>query len=101
MPQMEWLRAEQKRDHFHFRVWLDPSKTDASGKPDPRYVREYRWHAIPPTGWKTATLNGAAYTDWASYVQAEVEILAAADLAALDDAVTDTLPIQGTTFTPD
>ena len=98
---MQWLRAEPKGSHYHFRVWLDMSKTDADSRPDPRFVRTYRWHATPPAGWTGASLNGEAYTDWASYVQAEVEILAAADLAALDDAVTDTLPIQGTTFTPD
>ena len=100
MPQMEWRRAEQKGHHFHFRVWLDTSKTDAAGKPDKHWEREYRWHATPPTGWTAGSLNGTAYTDWASYVQAEVELLALSDYTALVDAVTDTLAIQGTKFTP-
>ena len=65
---MQWLRADQKRHHYHFRVWLDKSKTDADGRPDRRFVREYRWHATPPTGWTTASLNGAAYTDCAKCV---------------------------------
>lgn len=100
MPTMEWLHAEVKNDHYHFRVWLDTSKLDAAGKPDRHYEREYRFPATPPTSWAGGSLNGTAYTDWASYVQAEVELLAAADLAALEDKVTATLPIQGQTFIP-
>ena len=98
MPTMQWLRAEQKHHHYHLRVWLDTTKTDTQGRPDPRYVREYRWHATPPAGWTGASLNGVSYTDWAFYVQAEIELLAAADLAVIEDKVTATLPIQGTTF---
>ena len=97
MAEMQWLRAEQKRHHFHFRVWLDMSKTDADSRPDPRFVRTYRWRATPPVGWTGASLNGVAYTDWASYVEAEIELLAA-DLTVLDDAVAAILPIQGQSF---
>lgn len=100
MAEMQWLSAEQKGSHYHFRVWLDTSKTAADGKPDRFWERRYRYHATPPKGWTGASLNGTAYTDWASYVQAEVELLAAADLAAIEDKVTATLPIQGQTFTP-
>lgn len=100
MPQMEWRGAEVRNGHYHFRVWLDTSKTRPDGKPDKHWERRYRFHATPPTGWTGGSLNGTAYTDWASYVQAEVELLAAADLAAIEDKVTATLPIQGQTFTP-
>lgn len=98
MPQMQWLRAERKGSHYHFRIWLDVSKTDAEGQPNPRFVRTYRWHATPPAGWTGASLNGVAYTDWASYAEAETKLLAAADLAVLADAVTAILPIQGQSF---
>ena len=100
MPQMQWLRAEVKNGHFHFHVWLDTSKTRPDGKPDKAWERRYRWHATPPAGWTGASLNGTAYTDWAGYVQAEVQLLALTDYTALLDAVTDTLAIQGATFTP-
>jgi hypothetical protein len=99
MPQMQWLKAEQRGAHYHFHIWLDTTKTDAQDKPDSAYVREYRWPATPPPGWTGATLNGVAYTDWLAYVQAETMLLAAADLAVLEPAIT-TLAAQGQTFTP-
>ena len=111
---MQWLRAEVKGPHLHLRVWLDTSRSQTNPKtqaqePDPLYVKEYRWSAYPtgtdfttspPTvTWKGATLNGTTYTDWASYVQAEVILLAQADLATLDPPVTP-LPVQGQMFQP-
>lgn len=103
MPQMQWLQAHQEASHYHLQVWLDTQKTVTEKdvtKPDPVYVKSYRFVATPPKGWSGGSLNGTAYTNWEEYVLAETQLLAAADYTALLDAVTDTLAIQGTTFTP-
>ena len=102
MPQMQWLQAHQEASHYHLQVWLDTQKTVTEKdvtKPDPVYVKSYRFVATPPKGWSGGSLNGTAYTTWPDYVLAEAQLLAAADYAALHPATTD-LSVQGQVFTP-
>jgi hypothetical protein len=96
---MQFLTAEQYAKHLHFRVWLDTHKAEVDGKPDKTFVRHYRFPAKPPIGWANASLNGTSYTDWPAYCAAEVQLLAAADLAAITGTKpVATLPMNGQTF---
>ena len=100
MPTMQWLKAEQKANHYHLKVWLDTSKIQANTtEPDPIYTKEYRFSATPPNGWVSASLNGTTYSDWQSYCLAEAQLLAQADYDALNPTTT-ALSVQGDVFTP-
>ncbi len=96
---MQFLSAtESANGACAFSVWLDTTQ-GAATDPDPAYVRNYTFGAAP-TGWAGATLNGTAYTSWPTYCAAEVQLLAAAALAAIEATPAPaTLPsIAGTTF---
>lgn len=92
----QFLTAQQTPTGLNFTAWLDTSKTLADGTPDPAWVQSYTWGA-QPDGWTGATLNGTAYTTWAEYVTAEVQLLAQ---AAYDALTADPAPlaVQGQTF---
>ena len=82
MP-MQFLTATESPTGLQFSVWLDTTKTLTDGKtPDPAYVRSYAFGPAPKR-WAGATLDGASYTTWAEYCTAEVQLLAAAELAAM------------------
>ena len=96
---MQFLVATESAAGCQFAVWLDTAQGTAT-EPNPVYVRGYSFGPVPK-GWTSATLNGTAYTSWADYCAAEVQLLAAADLAAmLPPAPTPTTltSIVGTTF---
>ena len=95
---MKFLTAEQTPTTLNFEVWLDTSKVMSDGKtPDPAWVRNWTFTAKSPQGWKSGNLNGITYTDWPSYVTAEVKLLAQAEYDRLTADPT-ALAVQGTTF---
>ena len=93
------LATESANGSCAFAVWLDTTQGTATN-PNPAYVRSYNF-GPPPSGWTGATLNGTAYTSWPAYCAAEVQLLAAAALAAIppvSPAPTTLTCIVGTTF---
>ena len=99
MSTMQFLSATQSPNgSCAFTVWLDTAQGTAT-EPDPAYVRSYTFGPAPK-GWTGATLNGTAYASWPAYCAAEVQLLAAADLAAMQPPVPAPTPlaVAGTTF---
>lgn len=47
---LKFLTAEQQSNRYYFQVWMDTTKTDSSGAPDPAYVKEFEYILTPPTG---------------------------------------------------
>lgn len=99
MP-MQFLSATQSPNGAcSFSVWLDTTQGTVAD-PNPAYVREYTF-GPPPADWPSAILNGVTYTSWSAYCAAEVQLLAAAALAAIPPVAptpTALTSIVGTTF---
>lgn len=91
---MKFLKATQDANGIGYQIWLDTSKTDADGNPDPNYVRDYTWTPndqtqteLSDTQYQTMTIN-------------EAKLLAQHDLAQMqapNPAPTD-LSVNGSTF---
>ena len=96
---MQFLTATESTAGCQFSVWIDTTQGMATN-PDPAYVRDYAFGPAPK-GWTGATLDGTAYATWPEYCAAEVKLLAAADLAAMQPPAPTPTPltaIAGTTF---
>lgn len=93
---MKFLTAAGSAAGCEFSVWLDTSKGTAA-EPDPAYIRTYTWGRAP-TGWNGGSINGTGYTSWPEYCAAETQLLAAADLAAMQPPAPTPLVIAGTVF---
>lgn len=89
--------AQSEPVEQHYQVWLNTTQTLPDGAPNPAWVRNYHFGPAPQN-WVGASLDGTAYTDWVSYCQAEVELLAEAEEAQMNEPAPTVLTIQGTTF---
>ncbi len=57
---MKIISAQSMPDHIHFDVWMDTTKMDSTGNPDPVFIRPFDYSKQYPEG----ITNDEAYGNW-------------------------------------
>ena len=84
---MKFLKAEKQPTQYYFQVWMDETKKQSDGTPDPAYVREYEWGIQPPEG-QTDTVYLAS-------IKREIGLLVADELVRLSTPAPTQTPLAG------